>query len=199
MNQAMSDDGGHAAHEAIAGRLRNLRRKRGWSLDRTAAATGVSKAMLGQIERGESSPTLATLWKIATGFGLSISSLIAPSERIPGTDIGRQGALPVWSDGQLQIKTLFPFDAALGFEWFELTLPPAATHLSEAHESGVLEHVLVLAGTLSLLIDDRWVALSTGDTARFAGDAAHGYRNTAEMPAVFHNLIHYAPGTHHDG
>ena len=48
--------------------LRALRKTRGWSLDQTAAATGVSKAMLGQIERGESSPTVATLWKLAGGL-----------------------------------------------------------------------------------------------------------------------------------
>ena len=42
--------------------LKELRRKKGWSLDKAAEKTGVSKAMLGQIERGESSPTIATLW-----------------------------------------------------------------------------------------------------------------------------------------
>ena len=44
--------------------LKQLRQQRGWSLSRLAEATGVSKAMLGQIERNESSPTVATLWKI---------------------------------------------------------------------------------------------------------------------------------------
>ena len=48
--------------------LKQLRQQRGWSLSRLAEATGVSKAMLGQIERNESSPTVATLWKIATEF-----------------------------------------------------------------------------------------------------------------------------------
>ena len=42
--------------------LKQLRQQRGWSLSRLAEATGVSKAMLGQIERNESSPTVATLW-----------------------------------------------------------------------------------------------------------------------------------------
>ena len=58
--------------------LRALRTGRAWSLDRAAQETGVSKAMLGQIERGESSPTIATLWKIASGFNTSLSSLIEP-------------------------------------------------------------------------------------------------------------------------
>src|SRR6476659_6616138 len=60
----------------IARTLKALRQERGWSLDKTAEETGVSKAMLGQIEREESSPTIATLWKIASGFNVSFSSFI---------------------------------------------------------------------------------------------------------------------------
>ena len=55
-------------NQHLAQRLKGLRSELGWSLDVAARETGVSKAMLGQIERGESSPTVATLWKIATGF-----------------------------------------------------------------------------------------------------------------------------------
>ena len=63
----------------IAATLQLLRKQRSWSLDKAAQATGVSKAMLGQIERGESSPTVATLWKIATGFQTSFSTFLEPS------------------------------------------------------------------------------------------------------------------------
>lgn len=55
--------------------LKQLRQQRGWSLSRLAEATGVSKAMLGQIERNESSPTVATLWKIATGLNVPFHNL----------------------------------------------------------------------------------------------------------------------------
>ena len=55
--------------------LKQLRQQRGWSLSRLAEATGVSKAMLGQIERNESSPTVATLWKIATGLNVPIFNI----------------------------------------------------------------------------------------------------------------------------
>ena len=54
----------------IAGQLKKLRTEKGWSLDQTAKETGISKAMLGQIEREESNPTIQTLWKIALLFGL---------------------------------------------------------------------------------------------------------------------------------
>ena len=67
-----------AAH--IAATVKQLRRERGWSLSRAAEATGVSKAMLGQIERGESSPTIATLWRMASGFRVSFSSLFEAAQ-----------------------------------------------------------------------------------------------------------------------
>ena len=60
----------------ISNNLRQLRKDRAWSLTQAAEQTGVSKAMLGQIEREESSPTIATLWRIAKGFKVSMSSLI---------------------------------------------------------------------------------------------------------------------------
>ena len=59
----------------VAEALKSLRTERGLSLSQTAELTGVSKAMLGQIELGKSSPTVATLWKIATGFNVAFSRL----------------------------------------------------------------------------------------------------------------------------
>ena len=52
----------------IGAKIRQRRQDLEWSLEAAAAATGVSMAMLGQIERGESNPTMGVLWKIATGL-----------------------------------------------------------------------------------------------------------------------------------
>ena len=60
-------------NNAIGIQLKQARTNKGWSLDVASKHTGVSKAMLGQIERGESSPTVARLWNIATGFHLPLS------------------------------------------------------------------------------------------------------------------------------
>jgi XRE family transcriptional regulator, regulator of sulfur utilization len=65
--------------------LRDLRQQRGWSLDKTAQATGVSKAMLGQIERGESSPTVVTLWRISSGLQASFSEFFTQTVNRRGT------------------------------------------------------------------------------------------------------------------
>lgn len=179
----------------ISASLRALRTERGWSLDRAAQETGVSKAMLGQIERGESSPTIATLWKIAGGFHTSLSSFLEP---VPPTttdglvlrqvDVIRNQPGP---DGML-VAPLFPYEPRFGFEVFELTLLPGYERLSEAHEPGVTEYVIVLSGTMEVLAEERWIELGAGHAVRFSADRPHGYRNRQAQPAVFHNLIHYA-------
>jgi transcriptional regulator with XRE-family HTH domain len=186
--------------EYLAQALKSLRRSHGWSLDRTAAETGVSKAMLGQIERRESSPTLATLWKLATGFGVALSALTDPTAAGSDAGAGVAGACALRRADQLRhqptsdqmlVAPLFPYDAALGFERFELTLLPGYERQSEPHARGVTEHVIVIAGAMELLVDGRWQPIQTGEALRFAADRPHGYRNRGTVPAVFHNLIHY--------
>lgn len=186
---------GSVTHHLTA-RLRSLRAERGWSLDRAAQATGVSKAMLGQIERGESSPTVATLWKIASGFECSLSSfLVAPPATTDATlfrSTDAERARPASDD--MLVAPLFPFDPRMGFEWLELTLAPGYVRESEPHAAGVTEHVLVLQGSMDVFVDNAWQTLHTGEAVRFAADRPHGYRNLNATPAICHNLIHYAAG-----
>ena len=181
----------------IANALRLLRSGRGWSLDRTAQETGVSKAMLGQIERCESSPTIATLWKIASGFQTSLSSLIEPAPPASTEGVIRRSVEALRKqpapDGML-VAVLFPYAPQFRFELFELTLLPGYERLSEAHEPGVTEHVVVLRGLMEVLVEGEWIALGEGEAVRFAADRPHGYRNRQETPAVFHHLIHYGSG-----
>jgi transcriptional regulator with XRE-family HTH domain len=179
-------------HGRIAERLRALRQARGWSLDRAAQATGVSKAMLGQIERGESSPTVATLWKIAAGFDTSFSALLEDAPQGEGVLL-RSSAGGDWptDDGSIQVRSLFPYDPALGIEFFVIELQPGACHQSVPHAAGVTEHVIPVSGSLEVCVDGRWQAVACGEGLRFAADRPHAYRNGGSAPVLFHNLIHY--------
>ncbi|BBE77905.1 MULTISPECIES: helix-turn-helix domain-containing protein [Enterobacteriaceae] len=168
----------------LASTLKNLRQARGWSLSRLADETGVSKAMLGQIERNESSPTVATLWKIATGLNVPFSSFIAPSEsETPHSFDPQQQAMVV--------TPLFPWDEALHFDLFSIILAPGALSESTPHEQGVIEHVVVIGGVLEMCIEGQWRTLTAGSGIRFAGDRPHAYRNSSAQSAHFHSLIHY--------
>src|SRR3954451_23981539 len=60
--------------------LRRLRVRRGYSLERLAKLSGVSRAMLGQIETGKSAPTISLLWKVVTALEIPFATLIAAQE-----------------------------------------------------------------------------------------------------------------------
>ncbi|MCS2610728.1 helix-turn-helix domain-containing protein [Halomonas dongshanensis] len=190
-----------AAH--MAATLKGLRRERGWSLTRTAEATGVSKAMLGQIERGESSPTIATLWKLASGFRVAFSTLFDSScHASRQASLGRQseGAAPTWGEAWgedsagMQARLLFPFDPLLGFEMLLVELAPGAISESAPHASGVVEHIVVVEGELALRLDEHWTTLAAGEGIRFFADRPHAMRNPGKTRLRFHDVIHYLPG-----
>ncbi len=177
----------------ISGTLKTLRQARGWSLDKAALETGVSKAMLGQIERGESSPTIATLWKIASGFRTSFSSFIDDSAADLTQPIHRGGQTQQLhpSDDKIRVMPLFPFDHELNVEIFIIELLPGCEHLSPPHKHGVIEHVIVVEGSMEVLINNQWKKLKKGEGLRFNADQPHGYRNNITNNALIHDIIHY--------
>ncbi|CAI1501011.1 HTH-type transcriptional regulator PuuR [Serratia quinivorans] len=177
----------------LAQTLRSLRMQRGWSLAQAAENTGVSKAMLGQIERGESSPTVATLWKIATGFNVAFSAFLEISPLQQQATLHRYGDAPVFNqyNADMRVVPLFPFDRQLGFDMFVIDLAPGALSESSAHEAGVIEHVIVISGELELAVDGQWHHLASGEAMRFQADRPHAYRNNSQQTVRIHDLIHY--------
>ncbi|MEQ9852148.1 MULTISPECIES: helix-turn-helix domain-containing protein [Pectobacterium] len=184
----MSDELTHR----IGNTLKTLRQEKGWSLTRASEETGVSKAMLGQIERGESSPTVATLWKIATGLNVAFSTFIQPT--LAEEDVAyRSVASSAFREREagMHVVPIFPFDKKLRFDMFVIELAAGASSTSSAHESGVIEHIIVLEGQLEMTVDGQTQLLSAGDGLRFAADREHRYHNPADTTVRFHDLIHY--------
>lgn len=178
----MSADG-----TAIGAQLKRVRAERRWSLDRLGGEAGVSKAMLGQIERGESMPSVSTLWKIASALRVPLSYFLG------ATTMPAHSSAAGWHHdvSGLAVRPLFAFDPNLGFEMFVIDLKPGTLSQSTPHAAGVIEHVIVVEGTVGLFVDDQWHELSAGEGRRFAADQPHAYRNVSAQPARIHDLIHY--------
>ena len=178
----------------VADALRELRRKSGWSLDHAAQRTGVSKAMLGQIERGESRPPVATLWRLATGFGVPMTALLEPEWAAGEVTMVRDAAaLRVQPSAEGMWRALlFPYEARFCFEVYELTFAPGYESISDPHEPGVVELVTVLDGAMELLVEGAWTPLAKGQSLRFPADRRHGYRNRTARDVVLQDIIHYA-------
>lgn len=181
------------AEDLVGPNLKKARAQVGLSLTGTAELTGVSKAMLGQIERGESSPTLATLWKICKGLQLPLTALIGPTTTPSAHDHAsetRQDNV----DHAAFFRTLFPFDPKTGCEVFLHDLAPYWEHQSNAHSEGIIEDVFVLEGAVEILVGADWVRIESGNALRFSADQPHGYRNPLGAQSRFHNTIHYPSG-----
>ncbi len=179
------------AHAALAENLRALREERRWSLDKLSDLTGVSKSMLGQIERGESSPTIATVWKIANGLKVSFTSLLLPPQR--NTEVRRAADLrPVSEDdGLFHTYPLFPYDEGQPFELYSITVDVGGELHAEAHGQQTEEFLTVFEGDVTVFVGEEQYALHTGDAIRFQCDGPHGYRNDGDGPARVSLLIHY--------
>ncbi|MEZ3500308.1 helix-turn-helix domain-containing protein [Pantoea sp. KPR_PJ] len=173
-------------HQHLSDALKQLRQANGWSLTLAAERTGVSKAMLGQIERGESSPTVATLWKIATGFNVPFSFFIQATP-LPSGETARFSQ----PNAQMMVRPLLPYDAQLRFDLLSVELAAGAQSDSSAHEVGCVEQVVVIEGELLLGMGGVWRRLATGEAWQFAADVPHSYRNPLATPLRFHSLIHY--------
>lgn len=171
--------------------IRKVRLERGLSLDKTEKLTDVSKAMLGQIERGESSPTISTLWKIATGLRISFSALMGgpPATYSP---VSVENIAPVQEDdGKMLLHGLFPFDPASGFEIFSIDVLPGCRYTSPTHANVREEYVIVTKGEVQLTVGQQVFALTKGMAIKFRGDEPHTYANVSGESATFQNILAY--------
>lgn len=176
---------------AVSTTLKQTRTEQGLTLDEAARLTGVSKAMLGQIERGESTPTISTLWKISTGLKIPFSKFLKPTAPDRLT-IDINNLEPVYaSDDNMLLYNVFPFDPLTGFEYFYIKLLPGAHHVSAAHKAATTEYVVVTLGTLELKINETVYELNAPAALSFQADVYHEYNNPYTETVVFQNIVRY--------
>lgn len=178
-------------HIKVGRNLHRIRKARGLSLDKVAEVTGVSKAMLAQIERGDTNPTISILWKIATGLKISFTTLV--EEESPEISVVRTEALEPFlsEEGAYRTYPLFPFNSAKQFEVYSVEIDPGCVHPSEPHNEGVEEWILVFEGDLEVEIGNEAFQVCAGSAIHFPADRPHVYRNLAPTVTRFHVIIHY--------
>ncbi len=175
----------------IGEKLKTLRTTRALSLDDVSALTGVSKPMLGQIERGQSVPTVTTLWKIATGLKTPLSFFLeAPQTEY--TVVGPEPSTVIPGDGgKMRAYPLFTYDPVHSVETFYIEFDSGCHHSSDRHNDGVEEHIFVLLGTLRLVLGDRTVDVGEKQAVRFRADMSHAYQNLSGSECAVYNTIFY--------
>ncbi|WMI82010.1 helix-turn-helix domain-containing protein [Anaerotignum sp. MB30-C6] len=181
----------HSIPPDIGKEMRRIRTEMRISLDTAARLTGVSKAMLGQIERGESIPTISTLWKISTGYKVTFSNFIsqpvAENNVLSVSDI-----YPIKEEqGEMLLYNIFPFDPISGLEFLQIRMNPHCRHESFPHTNVLNEYIVVIKGQLEMMVSEKVYLLKEGDAMSFHGDCKHVYANPTDEETLFHNVIRY--------
>ncbi len=175
----------------IGRRLKTARQSRNMTLDELSEVTGVSKPMLGQIERGQSSPTVTTLWKIATGMKIPFSSFLQEQgAEYTIVDLREQDVV-LEENGAMRVHTLFAFDPIRSCEVFYIQFDPECQHYSDKHNDGVEEYIFVVHGKLDMILNGAKITLAEKQAIRFEANIPHSYLNPYENVCSVYNLIFY--------
>jgi XRE family transcriptional regulator, regulator of sulfur utilization len=172
----------------VGTRVRALRESLGLSLRDLAERSGVSAPMLSQVERGETSPTLAVAGKIAGGLELTLSQLLRLDEG-GHVIVVRAGEGRSRRRGGHRLEELTPPLPGQRADVSRHALEPGAATGGPSdppiHEPGARETALVLAGELTLLVDAAEHALRPGDTVTFDADLPHHFENRGRRRTEF--------------
>lgn len=173
----------------IAANLQAIRKERQLTLQDLATLTGVSKSMLGEIERGTSNPTITVLWKIITGLKISISRLI--HEPDTACRIVQEKDWHTLQAAPQNISMIFECDYSRNFEVYHLEFQPHVTYASDSHDQGVVEYMMVYEGCFTIMVNNKAFHLAKGDSLTFEADFPHSYVNQGDEVAKAYSLIYY--------
>lgn len=175
----------------IAMNLKRIRKSRNMSLDMMAEQTGVSKSMLGQIERGESNPTVTTIGKIVEGIRVSFDELIqTPTQQVT---IVEKGDLTKTKDieNNCRVYIYFPYDERRNFEIYLIEIDPGGEYKSMSRGENTFEYVTVTSGELALDINEKEYIVKENNSIQFAADQEHSYRNNGKEILYLHVVLYW--------
>ncbi|SDJ11479.1 Cupin domain-containing protein [Frankineae bacterium MT45] len=191
---ALMDASTIALAAAIGARVKAERQTRRWTLDQLAAAAGVSRRMLVNVEQGTVNPSVGTLLRISDALGVGLPALVEPPASTPLRVVRAGQGATLWTSeaggrGVLVAGTEPP-DVVELWDW---CLPSGDHYVSEPHSAGTRELAHVLEGTLTISVAGVSVQLAVGDAITFRGDLDHSYTNSGPVAARF-SLAVFEPG-----
>lgn len=164
----------------LPARLKEARRKQGLSLDAVANLSGVSRSMVSQIERGNSSPTIATLWNLTRALQVDFAGLLDDETDSDHIEILRASDVPTIDNiGQgCRIRILSPPEEAGQHEVYQLDFDADGALKSQPHSRGTREQLIAHSGTLTITSGAAVQQINAGDTARYNADVGHAITAT---------------------
>lgn len=171
---------------AVGRNVRALRQQRRMTIDGLAAASGLSRGTVIQVESARGNPSIVTLCNLAAALQVGVSSLVSAQAAPRVTVRAAADAAALWTSASGS-RALFrigtdPPDMVELWDW---TLQAGDAFAGEAHPRGTSEVLFVLEGQLALRVGDERRVLERHDTVVFEAHAPHRYANEAATPVRF--------------
>ena len=184
-----------AAESALGDRVKELRQKKGWTLDQLSGTCGVSRSMLSQIERNGVNPTVAVALRIAQAFGIALGTLVDAPAAGAKIEVVRADdrSTHFRSDKDCRIRTLSPLHLEKEVEFYEIRLTPGGALRSAPHFAGTREMLTVHEGTVRVTSAGAAQELGPGDSAHYPADVPHEIANTGRDAVVAYLVDLYTP------
>ena len=165
-------------NRAVADNIKRIRKTKKLSMERLAADAGVSRSMLGQIERGEANPSVGTLSKIAVALKVPAELLLENDSFEPLLLVRELEKKQVRLDGgKTVLRPDFPYDEVTRQESWFLDLYISAKYEPEISVPGCVCHATVISGTVRVFVDGEPYQLMERDSLRFAADRPYRFEN----------------------
>ena len=176
-------------------RVRAARQRQGLTLEALAAAAGISRATLSNLERGEHSPSLTAATNVARSLRVSLAELLGDEDRRPVVTIPKAERL-VFRDPATGIERqlLSPAFVGRGIEFIRATLPPfTTTDELRPYHPAIDKYVLVEEGTLRVTVGAESHLLREGDAFYFRASVSHRFENPSHERCSYLAILDYAP------
>ncbi len=165
--------------------IQRLRKAYNLSLADLAEQSGVAKSIISQIERNETNPTLATIWRLSQALDMSVERVLASEADSPFVEKLTRSDTPILlsEDGKVRLSIIGWIKTVEWLQYYDLHAEPGGELDSEGHQRGAVECLSVLSGTLEISIGDQVETVKEGETLRYRCDRRHVIRNVGTTPA----------------
>jgi transcriptional regulator with XRE-family HTH domain len=179
------DVGAHALSGQLGKTIQRLRKAYNLSLSELAEQSGVAKSIISQIERNETNPTLATIWRLSQALDVSIERVLATTEDEPFVEKTTRADTPILvsDDGKVRLAIIGWIKTIEWLQWYDVEAQPGGVLESEGHQRGSIECLSVSEGELQVEVGEVTETARAGDTLRYRCDRPHTIRNTSKSAA----------------
>ena len=174
-----------AGAQVLSGQLgktiQRLRKAYSLSLSELAEQSGVAKSIISQIERNETNPTLATIWRLSQALDVSIDRVLTVGEDEPFIDKSSRPDTPILvsDDSRVRLAIIGWIKTVEWLQWYDLRAEHGGVLDSDAHQRGSVECLSVLTGEFEVDIGGVVQTAKVGETLRYRSDRAHTVRCVA--------------------